>query len=309
MSDTEAPVSSSQEIWEPPLQGDYCATMIPSCEDTGCMVLVGTSKSNYSTSSSISEGGRTNKRLKVAQERSFREERRADKINEQIETLRKLLQGASLPLQSSASKYHVLHSCEKYIQELVTKCTHVTDLRHATCAEYDGSLHPSHEPYISSEDREENGNDADTQKRRWEESSRTSSDQNGLGIFKPNYENAVETADLAIAIASADGQLLRANQKFFKTTGYFPAEIEEISLFSLAIPEYRKQLFEAVGESLVSVLSAKRVSDRPKVVLVQSKHGTPLHMNISAVPQHDPDCRQNVPRNLLCCAILPEFTS
>jgi PAS domain S-box-containing protein len=296
--------SSTQTPESPP---PYNEAIIPPDSTIGGMMVVGAMESESGANSCTTEGGRTNKRLKIAQERTGREERRADKINEQIETLRKLLQGADFPLQSSASNYHVLHSCEKYIQELVMK-THVTSIREAT-TEYDGSMHTSHESHINGRSLSENRNDVDRRKQHLEESCRISSEQNEMSIFKTNYENAVETADLAIAIASADGQLLRANQNFLKATGYLPAEIEEISLFSLAIPEYRKKIFEAVGESMVSVLSAKRVSDCPKVVLVQSKHGTPLHMNISAVPQHDPDCRQNVPRNLLCCAILPEFTS
>ena len=82
-----------------------------------------------------------------------------------------------------------------------------------------------------------------------------------------------------------------------------------MTLFSMAIPAFRKQLFEAVGASLVSVLSSKKVSTHPLVVLIQSKTGHPLHVNISAVPQtrHDVDAFLYAPRNILCCAILPEF--
>ena len=105
---------------------DIGAAMISSLEGIEGMTAAGAVESADRTSNSwTTEGGRTNKRLKVAEERSSKEERRADKINEQIETLRKLLQGADFPLQSSASKYHVLHSCEKYIQELIMKTTQI----------------------------------------------------------------------------------------------------------------------------------------------------------------------------------------
>ena len=114
---------------------------------------------------------------------------------------------------------------------------------------------------------------------------------------------------MPIVLASADGQLLRANRRFFVVTGYEPRDIGDMTLFSMAIPAFRKQLFEAVGASLVSVLSSKKVSTHPLVVLIQSKTGHPLHVNISAVPQtrHDVDAFLHAPRNILCCAILPEF--
>ena len=305
--------------------------------------------------------------------RAMRESRRTFKVNEQIGQLRTLLQDGDFPLPPAASKYHVLQSCEKYIQQLVTRTnqmetkvkpppffgissassnfgnlslasstigitntfqesatnpnssSYLDEPFHQTYNGYHD--HPSKDGYV--DDSNYNYNDIHDNKCNINHNNATipttttttktvdiitttttttnNSSRSEIGLI--DYEHILETSDLPIAIASADGQLLRANPQFFTVTGYDPQDIGAMTLFSMAIPAYRKQLFEAVGASLVAVLSSKKVSDHPLVVLVQSKTGHPLHMNISAVPQsmHDVNAFLNAPKNILCCAILPEF--
>jgi PAS domain-containing protein len=228
------------------------------------------------------------KRMKIKEERNVREQRRANKINEQIEMLRSLLQDADFPVQT-ASKYNVLYNCERYIKELIDKAANLADVDNMM--NRNSSMHsvpslsilkPS--PSLTSE-----------------------LDDFMHEEFRPDYEKVIETADLPIAIASADGQLIRANKSFFEMIEYDPEQLDKLTIFSFAVPEFRKQLFEAVGESIVSVLSTKRVPAHPKIVPIQSKSQKRLLMNISAVPQSSTSNVFSVPKNFLCCAILPEL--
>ena len=339
------------------------------------------------------------KRLKVGEQedvgdnsginsRAMRELRRTNKVNEQIGQLRSLLQDADFPLPEAASKYHVLQSCEKYIQQLILKsnqiettvkppmfgtssastssgslCRELVSSSIGRCADdsanssssssSSGHSYQQHNPnhdqppkYGYVDDSIYNNNYSNLNYNDIHDNNNHNSnnymfnsthtttitntttnhnhDYNTVDIFTTttnnnnkyhpdndtiDYEHIVETSDLPIVIASADGQLLRANRLFFTVTGYEPQDIGDMTLFSMAIPAYRKQLFEAVGASLVSVLSSKKVSDHPLVVVIQSKTGHPLHVNISAVPQsmHDVNAFFLAPKNILCCSILPEL--
>ena len=324
--------------------------------------------------------------------RAMRELRHTNKVNEQIGQLRSLLQDADFPLPEASSKYHVLQSCEKYIQQLILKsnqikttvkppsfntssassssgslCRELASSSIGRCADDSASSsssssssghsyqqhNPNHDQppkygyvddsiynnnysnfnYNDIHDNSNHNKNHNSENNMYNSTHTTTitnttnnhnHDYNTVDIFTTNnnnnnkyhpdndtidYEHIVETSDLPIVIASADGQLLRANRLFFTVTGYEPQDIGDMTLFSMAIPAYRKQLFEAVGASLVSVLSSKKVSDHPLVVVIQSKTGHPLHVNISAVPQsmHDVNAFFLAPKNILCCSILPEL--
>jgi PAS domain-containing protein len=200
--------------------------------------------------------------------RNTREQKRAAKINEQIEMLKQLLQDAGYPMKST-SKYHVLYGCEKYMKELAEKSKmskrmkKAENYRNETSSDYDSNSSDSMTETMSSKD---------------EQVSETSQQT----VVKPqpkqeSFEGVFCTSEVPIAVASADGQILRSNEKFCAMTGYTSEELRSLTIFALAHPQFRKQMFEAVGASIVSVLSSKEVSVCPRIVPVQVRF---LHLRL-----------------------------
>ena len=237
--------------------------------------------------------------LENKEERRIREERKARKVHDHIETLRSLLREADFPVDASGP----LSSCDRYVQELVSTAHGGAGGSNSSASRSGGS----------SSCASRSGGPSRSRRKQARKALQGGADPPPAvfdvfgGEFKASYEHIVESSDLPIAIATADGQLLRANRKFHAATGYTAADVAgDITLFSLAAPEHAKQLFAAVSDSLVGEQTSKRAPGRPQVVLVQGKDGAPLHMNISAIPPPSRPATTASRCNLLCCAILPE---
>jgi PAS domain S-box-containing protein len=191
--------------------------------------------------------------------RNTREQKRAAKINEQIETLKALLSDANYPMKTT-SKFHILYSCEKYIKELVDKSYKLNSRREKASSSYRND---------TSSDYDSNSSDYMTDTTSFKDEQTSCSSANDGKALQESFEGVFCTSEVPIAIASADGQILRTNEKFCSATGYTSEELRALTIFSLAHAQFRKQMFEAVGASIVSVLSSKEVSANPRIVPIQ----------------------------------------
>lgn len=167
-------------------------------------------------------------------ERNLREQQRSQKINQQINELRKVLQESQVPFRQN--KYSILTSVVDYITQLQQRSSllaneHlklVNTIRQTSEIVNSGFAHTS-----STDELPDVGNDTEI-----------------LYVQGLDYRAVFEQCSFPVAVAALDGRFLSWNPKFLSVTGRSNEELERSTLFGLLDRQNRDQIFRALGSLL-----------------------------------------------------------
>jgi len=234
-------------------------------------------------------------------DRNLREQRRSQKITNQIDALREVLAGASIRFKPD--KYSTLVSVVEYVKQLQRRST-MLDMEHKNLLETITKTNEIvNDPYASNSGTsassttggKRNSNDggigADNTKPK-SPGSNGVNNANGAGdiynddelVFVRNvdYKCIFDKCGMPLAVASIDGRLMDCNQEFVKLTGYRREELlpNEVHQNKQNVKEIGQQKCAIVADSVgSSFLSDSVFPDAPvsssSNIATSSSHNDP----------------------------------
>uniref|UniRef100_A0A7R9U164 BHLH domain-containing protein n=1 Tax=Pinguiococcus pyrenoidosus TaxID=172671 RepID=A0A7R9U164_9STRA len=182
--------------------------------------------------------------------RNYREQKRAHRISDVIEQLKKTLAAAGFPTRST-SKYHVLKAAQAYIQSLQHR-ERCAMMEKKVLEQLQGQKQGSVDRMtVADRDllrRLREAEEATEAAKALPETVRSAHE--GVALVRVDFRRVFFGSRIAMCLAAVDGRILRCNRMFELVMGYTSEEARQLTIFSLVPQECLQGTFEAAGRLL-----------------------------------------------------------